>query len=90
VARDADGLPLFAGDAIADPLTGLTAAAAAACAPAAGALLDIAMSDVVAATLDPAGDAKPSLAARPGGDGWVVEGAGGAVAVAPPRKVSRV
>ena len=54
VARDADGLPVFVGDAIADPLTGLTAAAAAACAPAGGALLDIAMSHVVAATLDPA------------------------------------
>jgi len=89
VARDADGLPVFAGDAIADPLTGLTAAAAVACAPAGGALLDIAMSDVVAATLDPAGDAKPSLAARRDGDGWLVEGAGGAVPVAPPQKVSR-
>ncbi len=99
VARDADGLPVFVGDAIADPLTGLTAAAAAACAPADGALLDIAMSHVVAATLDPASpdpaspdpasDAKHSLAARREGDGWVVEGAGGAVPVAPPRRVSR-
>jgi CoA-transferase family III len=95
VARDADGLPVFAGDAIADPLTGLTAAAAVACAPAGGALLDIAMSDVVAATLDPArpdpasSGAKPSLAARRDGDGWLVEGAGGAVPVAPPQKVSR-
>ena len=95
VARDADGLPVFAGDAIADPLTGLTAAAAVACAPAGGALLDIAMSDVVAATLDPAlpdpasSSAKPSLAARRDGDGWLVEGAGGAVPVAPPQKVSR-
>ncbi len=109
VARDADGLPVFVGDAIADPLTGLTAAAAATCAPAGGALLDIAMSHVVAATLDPArpdpaspdpaspdpaspdpgSSAKPSLAARRDGDGWVVEGASGAVPVAPPRRVSR-
>jgi len=89
VARDADGLPVFVGDAIADPLTGLTAAAAAACAPAGGALLDIAMSHVVAATLDPAGNAKPSPAARRDGDGWVVDTAGGAVPVAPPRRVSR-
>jgi len=95
LARDADGRPVFVGDAIADPLTGLTAAAAAACAPAGGALLDIAMSHVVAATLDPArpdpasSSAKPSLAARRDGDGWVVEGAGGAVPVAPPRRVSR-
>ncbi len=89
VARDADGLPLFAGDAIADPLTGLAAAVAAACAPAAGALLDIAMSDVVAATLDPANTAQPSLAARPDGSGWVVEGAAGTVPVTPPRQVTR-
>jgi hypothetical protein len=53
------------------------------------------MSDVVAATLDPArpdpasSSAKPSLAARRDGDGWLVEGAGGAVPVAPPQKVSR-
>jgi len=89
VACDADGLPLFAGDAIADPLTGLAAAVAAACAPAAGALLDIAMSDVVAATLDPAGSARLSPAAHDDGQGWVVDTAGGPVPVAPPRRVTR-
>ena len=88
-ARDAEGLPVFVGDAIADPLTGL-AAAAAACASAGGALLDIAMSDVVAATLDPAdAHAHRSLAARHDGSGWVVDTAGGAVPVAPPRRVTR-
>ena len=51
VAADTGGSPVFCGDAIADPLTGLTAALRAACAPAGGALLDIAMADVVAATL---------------------------------------
>ncbi|WP_280436160.1 CoA transferase [Nocardia carnea] len=47
--------PLFVGDAIADPLTGLTAAVLAMSAPADGAghLWDIAMSGVVAATLGP-------------------------------------
>ncbi|MGD9986602.1 CoA transferase [Pseudonocardia sp.] len=50
VAVDADGLPVFVGDAIADPLTGLTAAALALTAP--GRLHDVAMSRVVAATLD--------------------------------------
>jgi len=50
VAPDADGLPVFVGDAIADPLTGLTAAALAVTAP--GRLHDISMSDVAAATLD--------------------------------------
>jgi crotonobetainyl-CoA:carnitine CoA-transferase CaiB-like acyl-CoA transferase len=102
VATDADGHPLFCGDAIADPLTGLTAAllaADAARAPAGGALLDIAMSGVVAATLDtaaagslaaagsPAGErAERSAAARHGADGWVVDTASGPVQVAQPHR----
>jgi crotonobetainyl-CoA:carnitine CoA-transferase CaiB-like acyl-CoA transferase len=89
VARDADGRPLFVGDAIADPLTGLAAATAVACAPAGGALLDLAMSDVVAATLDPADRTQLSPAVRPDGSGWVVDTAAGAVPVAEPRKVTR-
>lgn len=50
VAYDQDG-PMFCGDAIADPLTGLAAAALAAYAPP-GTLLDMSMADVVASTLD--------------------------------------
>jgi hypothetical protein len=50
VARDADGLPVFVGDAIADPLTGLTAAVLAATEP--GVLHDVSMTAVVADTLD--------------------------------------
>lgn len=55
VARAPDGTPLFVGDAIADPLTGLTAAVLAMSAPAGGGgrLWDISMSAVVAATLGP-------------------------------------
>jgi hypothetical protein len=88
VARDARGYPVFCGDAIADPLTGLTAAVRAACAPAGGALLDIAMADVVAATVvtatpDPA-PAPP--AARRDAGGWVVDTAAGPVRVARPRR----
>ncbi len=49
VAYD-DAGPMFCGDAIADPLTGLTAAAMVAYAPA-GVMLDVSMADVVAATL---------------------------------------
>jgi CoA-transferase family III len=87
VARDAGGAPLFRGDAIADPLTGLAAATAAACAPAAGALLDISMSSVVAATLSRPGDSPPrSLAARRAGRGWVVDTMSGPVPVAQPRR----
>ncbi len=86
VAREADGAPLFCGDAIADPLTGLAAAVLAACAPATGALLDVAMSEVIAATLDQGDEAGRSIAARPGADGWRVDTASGPVSVAAPRR----
>ena len=53
VAWDEAGRPVFCGDAIADPLTGLTAAALALSEPEGerGVLWDVAMADVVAATL---------------------------------------
>jgi hypothetical protein len=50
VALDHEGLPVFVGDAIADPLTGLAAAALAATEP--GVLHDVSMTAVVASTLD--------------------------------------
>ena len=85
VAMDGDGQPVFCGDAIADPLTGLTAAVLAARTPATGALLDIAMSGVVAATLE--GDhATSSPAARRVATGWAVDTAAGPVRVAAPRR----
>jgi CoA-transferase family III len=84
VAADADGHPLFVGDAIADPLTGLTAALLAARAPAGGALLDIAMSGVVAATMDPL--ATGILTSRSTADGRVVDTTTGPVPVARPRR----
>jgi CoA-transferase family III len=92
VAVDAGGHPLFCGDALADPLTGLTAALLAADAPAGGALLDIAMSDVVAATLamdtgsSDAALSGRSLAARRAKGGWVVDAPDGPVRVAWPRR----
>jgi crotonobetainyl-CoA:carnitine CoA-transferase CaiB-like acyl-CoA transferase len=84
VALDAGGVPVFCGDALADPLTGLTAAALALTAPAdgSGVLWDVSMADVVARTLD----GTPSRAARRAGDGWVVDTPGGAVPVALPRR----
>ena len=85
VARDAAGLPLFCGDAIADPITGLAAAVLAACAPADGALLDVSMSDVAAATLPPGDEVRPSQTARHDGNRWVVDTLGGPVPVAEPR-----
>ena len=81
VAHDADGTPVFCGDAIADPLTGLTAAVLALTA-APGALLDIAMTDVVGATID----GTSSRSARREGDGWVVDAAHGPAPVAAPRR----
>ena len=96
VAVDADGHPLFCGDAIADPLTGLTAAvlAARAHAGAGGALLDVATSGVVAATLNPVLDpaalasdcTTSSPAARRDANGWVVNTTAGPVRVASPRR----
>ncbi|MEU7816947.1 CoA transferase [Pseudonocardia sp. NPDC049154] len=79
VARDAEGLPVFAGDAIADPLTGLTAAALALTAP--GVLHDVAMTEVVGGTLD----GSPGGSARREGAGWVVDTVSGPVPVAAPR-----
>ncbi|MGW1028912.1 CoA transferase [Streptomyces sp. NPDC002577] len=87
VARESDGTPLFCGDAIADPLTGLTAAALALTAPVdgTGILHDVAMADVVAATLDDE-PPEPATAALPDGAGWAVETAHGWVPVAEPRR----
>jgi hypothetical protein len=72
---------MFCGDAIADPLTGLTAAALVLAGPP-GSLLDIAMTDVVAATLD----GSPARAARGTDNEWVVDTADGPVPVAAPRR----
>lgn len=87
VCRDRDGTPLFCGDAIADPLTGLTAAALAATAPSGGGgvLWDVAMSDVVAATLPP-GPPSPGLEAVRYGEGWLVETGAGSLPVAGPER----
>src|SRR5262249_33906126 len=68
VARAAGGVPLFCGAALAAPLPGLPAAVAAACAPASGALLDIAMADVTAGTLDPIAPSVPSASPVPASD----------------------
>ncbi|GAA2454522.1 CoA transferase [Actinomadura vinacea] len=87
VCRDAEGAPLFCGDAIADPLTGLTAAVLASTAAprGGGTLWDLAMSDVVAATLGPPDDS-PSLRAVRDGDGWAVDTGDGLVPVERPER----
>ncbi|SNT36342.1 CoA-transferase family III [Rhodococcoides kyotonense] len=66
VARDQNGDPLFVGDAIADPLTGLTAAAAVfSTAPGHGRLIDLSMSDVVRSTLGPVAHSEASTPRPP-------------------------
>jgi crotonobetainyl-CoA:carnitine CoA-transferase CaiB-like acyl-CoA transferase len=97
VACDDQGQPVFCGDALADPLTGLVAAelVMSALGSGRGALLDIAMSAVVAGTLSPRPGEDPpgavpahpyrSPAARRSGGGWVVDAEPGPVPVARPR-----
>jgi hypothetical protein len=87
VAWTGEGTPVFVGDAIADPLTGLTAAVLAMSGPTdgSGVLWDVAMADVVAATL-PRGPRTPSLAARRGAGAWVLDTPDGPLRVAAPRR----
>ncbi|CRK51381.1 conserved hypothetical protein [Rhodococcus sp. RD6.2] len=82
VARDADG-PMFVGDAIADPLTGLAAAALACSADAPGRLIEVSMTDVVAATLTDSREASPT--ARQDGHRWVVDTENGVAEIVKPR-----
>jgi crotonobetainyl-CoA:carnitine CoA-transferase CaiB-like acyl-CoA transferase len=87
VACDQAGEPVFCGDALADPLTGLAAAELALTAPqdGRGRLFDVAMTGVVAATLTGPGRS-PAVAARRDGASWVVDTPGGPVTVAAPRR----
>nr|WP_206024641.1 CoA transferase [Rhodococcus sp. 14C212] len=84
VARD-DAGPMFVGDAIADPLTGLTAAALAMSAPGdgGGVLWDISMAATVAATLDGAETAAAQAYRR--GDEWYVDTSTGRTEIVTPQ-----
>jgi hypothetical protein len=85
LGTDADGLPVFAGDAVADPLTGLLAAALALSEQpgGGGTVLDVAMADVVSACLSVSG--APGARVVRDGDGWLVDTGGPAYPVAAPR-----
>ncbi|MFE6922081.1 CoA transferase [Nocardia sp. NPDC057663] len=74
--------PVFVGDAIADPLTGITAAALAASAPAdgSGVLWDLSMTDVVTATLTD----EPISRIRRHREQWIADTEAGPVPVADP------
>ncbi|MCD0448841.1 CoA transferase [Actinocorallia sp. API 0066] len=84
VARDARG-PVFVGDALADPLTGLTAAVLAASTPpdGTGVLWDVSMTDVVAATL-PCVAEGVSLRVEGEPGRWTIPTPSGALPVSPP------
>jgi len=72
VAWAPDGTPVFCGDAIADPLSGLHAAVAALSGHAAGGgwLMDVAMAGVCADLARPGGPAWPHVISRTSGPGW--------------------
>lgn len=89
VATDAD-TPVFCGDAIADPLTGLHAAVAALMSWRAGGgeLLDLALRDVAAHALAFGGESAPARVQRveaPGPPAWEVVAGGERARVSPPR-----
>jgi crotonobetainyl-CoA:carnitine CoA-transferase CaiB-like acyl-CoA transferase len=90
VARDADGVPMPCADAIADPLTGIHAAVAALASHRVGGsrVIDIAMRDVVAATV--AWSPLPTVAAVRSGGEWFVDTSLGPQPVSAPRKPARV
>lgn len=92
IAWDERGEPVFCGDALADPLTGLIAAELAMTAPrhGRGRLFDVAMSDVVAATLvgspdHPDHPDRRNRAAQWTGTDWRVDTPSGLIRVAEPR-----
>jgi hypothetical protein len=88
VARRAGGSPVFCGDAIADPLTGLQAAWAVVESRrrGGGELVSVAMVDAVRSVLGPLPPGEPPVARPiPGGvDDWTVEVGGSTVPVARP------
>jgi hypothetical protein len=86
LACDGQGLPVFCGDAIADPLTGLTAAALALSEPegGGGVLWDVAMADTVAATVHGAAGTAPGARVERAGTGWAVDTGKERVPVAAP------
>lgn len=86
VAFTTEGSPVFCGDAIADPLTGLHAAVGALgmwCGGVGG-LLDVPLREVTASVLGPDGLAPPSTPARHEHGDWVIETGDGRVPVARP------
>ncbi|MEU1520227.1 CoA transferase [Streptomyces sp. NPDC005811] len=85
LAVDGDGLPVFAGDAVADPLTGLLAAGLALSEQpgGGGALLEVSMADVVSASLSVSAPGDVRIVGQRGG--WLVDTGGTSYPMAAPR-----
>lgn len=85
LGTDADGLPVFAGDAMADPLTGLLAAALALSEQpgGGGAVREVAMADVVTACLSVPGAGEARVVGH--GGGWLVDTGGVTYPLSAPR-----
>lgn len=83
LVRHLDGVPVPVGDALADPITGVAAAAAAhaALADSHACLIDVSMHDVCVEATGPV----PEHEVQRHADGWWVEWAGGRAPVAKPR-----
>ncbi|MFG2960226.1 CoA transferase [Streptomyces sp. NPDC048291] len=85
LGTDADGLPVFAGDAVADPLTGLLAAALALSEQpgGGGAVREVSMADVVTACLSVSGSREARVVGH--GGGWLVDTGGTTFPLSAPR-----
>ncbi|MFG3294142.1 CoA transferase [Streptomyces sp. NPDC048179] len=85
LGTDPDGLPVFAGDAVADPLTGLLAAALALSEQpgGGGAVREVSMADVVTACLSVSGAGEARVVGY--GGGWLVDTGGTAYPLSAPR-----
>lgn len=86
VAFDREGSPVFCGDALADPLTGLYAAAAVAESIAAGGgrLIEVTLAGVARHVVDTGEPMPPHEVAAAGRDRWVVRAGGAEREVLPP------
>ena len=82
-ARAADGSPVFCGDAVADPVTGLIAAGAVLDSRnrGGGELVSVAMVDALRSVMGPLPAGGTPVAAGPGVDQWTVDIGGSPVAV---------
>jgi hypothetical protein len=90
VAHSADGSPVFCGDAVADPVTGLVAACAVldSRSRGGGELISVTMVDAVRSVMRPLPPGRTPVLDGAGADRWTVDIGGSSVTVDPPSPVS--